>query len=158
MTAWKRVRGFPMYEVSDDGRVRSQYRTKKQLAPGLCSGRYPSVVLCADGRKVNKLVHRLVAEAFLPRARADQEVNHKNGVKTDNRVANLEWCSRSENEAHSFHVLGKKPNITSRKLEPHHVRAIRRDERMQKVIAADYGVDPSTISLIKNVNRWAALS
>lgn len=66
---------------------------------------YPVVVLCKNWHQNTKTVHRLVAKAFIPNAENKTCVNHKNGIKTDNRVENLEWCTISENAIHSIHVL-----------------------------------------------------
>jgi len=55
-------------------------------------------------------LHRLVALQFIPNPLGLTDVNHKNGIKTDNRVENLEWCTHSDNVKHSFRVLGRVNN------------------------------------------------
>lgn len=69
---------------------------------------YRAVTLCANGRHTTQLVHRLVALAFLPSVPGCDEVNHKNGIKSDNRVENLEWVTRTTNVRHARDVLGAK--------------------------------------------------
>lgn len=111
---WSKIRGFPSYEVSSLGRVRSldrktfhagwgRFRSIKGrlLKPRLHKQGYVKVVLCKDGEEFNKYIHRLVAETFLINPENKAEVNHKNGVKSDNKVTNLEWVSRNENIKHS---------------------------------------------------------
>jgi hypothetical protein len=60
----------------------------------------------------NKSLHRLIAMTFIPNPNDYKEINHKNGIKDDNRIENLEWCTRSQNIIHSFEVLNKKSNLS----------------------------------------------
>lgn len=57
------------------------------------------------------MYHRIIASVFIPNPENKKEINHINGIKSDNRIENLEWSTRSENVKHSFDVLGKKSNL-----------------------------------------------
>jgi hypothetical protein len=101
---WETVSGYPIYEVSDRGLVRNK-RTKEIKTARPDNDGYLKVTLIdsADGKKTHrKSVHRLVAEAFLGGKHDDLQVNHKNGIKNDNRVENLEWVTCSENVKHAY--------------------------------------------------------
>jgi hypothetical protein len=114
---WLPVNGFEgLYEVSSLGRVRGKarvvdyvtkhgQRVSRRLRGGLKRHRvnagYCYVRLCLNGKMGNFLVHRLVAEAFLVQGEGKDQVNHINFDGTDNRIENLEWCTRSENQKHS---------------------------------------------------------
>jgi hypothetical protein len=95
------------YQVSNLGNVRSCVKREEwyQLMPFQDTCGY----LYVDIDKHSRGVHRLVADAFLLNADGKKEVNHKNGFKHDNRVSNLEWCSRSENIKHAY-ATGLKSN------------------------------------------------
>ena len=97
---------YTRYEVSDQGRVRNAH-TGLILKPNMKHRGYLEVCLNYKGEKKYKLVHRLVALAFVPGWREELEVNHKNGVKNDNRAENLEWVTASENTRHGRDVLLK---------------------------------------------------
>lgn len=114
--SWLACREFPAhYEVSSLGRVR-----RKAASTGTRAGRirkgvtskagYVQYMLSVENRPRMRDGHRLVADAFLGPIPPSLTVNHKNGRKEDNRVDNLEIVTLGENRAHSYRVLGIKPN------------------------------------------------
>lgn len=113
MDCWS-LKGFRQthhkdYLVNKHGMVYSK-KTKRILKPSKTGPGYLSVWFVVNGRGRNTQVHRLVAMAFVEGFMPGLDVNHKNGIKTDNRAENLEWVTRSENMLHSANVLGKRPN------------------------------------------------
>ena len=99
---FKDVKGYEgYYEVSNLGRVRStSYKGTRILKHSLKS-RYKIVVFCINQIKVHKLVHRLVAEAFIPNPNNYSIVNHIDGNRKNNEVSNLEWCTPLYNTQHA---------------------------------------------------------
>lgn len=92
------------YEISNMGNVRSNMRSLKKnriLKSSWASSIYPRISLRKNGEYKLVLTHRLVALAFLPNPLNKRTVNHKNGIKTDNRAVNLEWSTDSENMQHA---------------------------------------------------------
>lgn len=90
------------YKVTEQGEIIS-FKTGKPMSPVMIHNGYLRVLIkCDDGRKKSFLVHRLVAMTYLPNPDNKKEVNHKNGIKADNRPCNLEWVSRNENMRHAF--------------------------------------------------------
>lgn len=96
---WKPVKGYEgLYEISNFGRVKSlKFGKEKILKSYKNKGGYLFVILCINGKCKAFKVHRLVAEAFLPNPEGFEQVNHKNEVKTNNCVENLEWCTPKYN-------------------------------------------------------------
>ncbi len=106
---WRPVVGFEdVYEVSDAGRVR---RGGHVLIPLRNSAGYRAVQLWRDGRPTTRLIHVLVAAAFLGPAPEGQDVNHCDGDKTHNAVANLEYVTRSENNRHAYRLGLRKVTV-----------------------------------------------
>lgn len=92
---WRDIDGYDgVYQVSDLGRVRSKkYGRWKVLRPIKNTWNYLRVALCKDGKVKKFLVHRLVAQAFIPNDdESKNQVNHIDECKQNNRVSNLEWC------------------------------------------------------------------
>lgn len=90
------VPGFPGYRATESGHVWSDI-SGRYLSPLKTSNGYLHVVLMANRQKRRIAVHRVVAMAFHGSAAKGMVVNHKNGIRNDNRPANLEWVTQSEN-------------------------------------------------------------
>lgn len=97
---WKVLEENNNYEISDEGFVRNK-TTKHVLGFNTNSIGYERVVLTYGNVPRKYFIHRLVAKYFIPNPLHLSEVNHIDGDKTNNKVSNLEWCSRADNEHHA---------------------------------------------------------
>lgn len=160
METWRSVKGYKgLYEVSSEGRIRS---TRRGGTSGVirkvkvsASG-YSIVHLSKSNKSEHKLVHRLVAEAFLPKPKVKRQVNHDDGDKGNNAVVNLHWSSPSLNRQHACRVLGKgvfEKNPAS-KLKWAQVRAIRKRGESIPAMAERYGVSAKTVKDILYGKTW----
>lgn len=171
---WKDIEGYDgWYQVSNKGRVRSWLNTarnrrdkprvlKQQNHYGV---EYVSVRLYSEGGYKHETVHRLVIDAFIGKAPGEigcgigkYQVNHKNGVKDDNRAENLEWVTQKENQEHSW-ANGREATYGAGKLTENEVLDIRNAYRLgcftQKELGEAYNVCARQINVIVNRKAWA---
>lgn len=158
---WRPVVGWEgRYSVSNLGRIKSHIKSRI-MRPKMDKG-YLMLHLSRPRRYLT--VHRIVSVAFLgPPPSARHQVNHKNGIKTDNRVVNLEWATVRENIRHSYDVLGKvtvPPRLCGErnhkaKLTADTVRAIRSLRGVPyPELAARFGVSTVNIGFIIRRATW----
>lgn len=86
------------YTIYEDGRVLGL--KGYFLKPGLSSNGYFTVCICTKEKKTSVPIHRLIAESFIPNPENKIYINHKNSIRTDNSIDNLEWCTPKENACH----------------------------------------------------------
>lgn len=112
--------GFDSYYISKDGRLLKLYKTGniKFINPRLDAYGYMRVSITDNnGKRKDRKMHRLMAQTFLPNPENKPEVNHINGDKTDYRLENLEWCTRSENTKHWHKSILNDKGSSSRKCD-----------------------------------------
>ncbi len=171
---WKKVVGFENeYEVNELGEIKTisiSFKSShpgKILKPTRTKNGYYIVRLWKNAQPYPRYVHRVVAEAFLTASPHARDVNHKDGNKANNRVENLEFVTRAENNLHAYRVLGKKAAVKTGEAHPGSkltraaVQAIRAEYPTVKSYAAlakKYSVDWTTIKSVILFRTWKGIS
>ena len=137
---WKDIEGYEgLYQVSNMGRVKSLERTvwcglnggcyraipERIIKPSKDNYGYLVVNLWEDGKMKTYKVHRLVATAFIPNPNNLPVINHKNEIKNDNKVDNLEWCSVLYNNTYNDKAKKTGKKLKGRKLSEEHIKKLR---------------------------------
>lgn len=166
---WLPIKGYERrYEVSNLGNVRSigkRFRRRGAivLMPALNGNCYLTIGLTKSGKSKTFSIARLVAEHFIGNPTNKPQVNHINGIKTDNRVENLEWCTSSENNKHA-HRTGLRDTHgeghPSAKLNNYKVFRIRLIKEIQptlklKFLAKMFSVTRASINNVHLGRTWS---
>jgi len=176
---WKVIPDYEIYEVSSLGGVRSIdrivpqrvrggtvaniHRKGKALRQKTYTGGYKSVYLYSGSKERNVSVHRLVARAFLKNTHNKRCVHHRNGIRDDNRLANLKWVTHSENNKEAY-VTGNKTmrgeSNSMSKLTNDMVKEIKLRlgfGASYKLLAKEYCVSNQCVKDIEIGRRWGWL-
>ena len=165
MEIWKDVKGFEKSnEISSLGRLRTKDRLIKHSKFGTANlkRRYKKFRLNRDGylrcnikengKSKDLTMHRIIAQAFIPNPKNYRNINHINGIKTDNRIENLEWCTSSQNIQHAV-----KTRLVKTKLTDKEAIEIHDSNLSTRKLAKKYGVSNSITWRIKNEKAYKHL-
>lgn len=168
---WRAIPDFDRYEASDLGQVRIRSDAVDQIGRRrycghlvhLCAirGGYVKVGLRRDGKIYTFLVHRIILLTFVGPANGRQ-VNHINGIKTDNRLENLEYVTAAKNYEHALTILGHRPprgrNHWARRLTDEQIFEIQRralDGETHGALAKEFGCSIASVSRYRNNTNQA---
>lgn len=110
---WKNIKGFEKYQVSNLGNVRKYNKASEYdkripeytyLKPQKTKKGYMQISLYKNSNQFRKLIHRLVAENFIPNFKNLPQINHKDEIRNNNNVNNLEWCDNWYNSHYGNHI------------------------------------------------------
>ena len=170
---WNKIPGYDgIYEVSNYGRIKrlsrviNEHVNKKRVLPEIIlkqhldSDGYLVIKLTNNLKSKNYFIHRLVAISFLPNKENKPQVNHKDGIKNNCNISNLEWCTLSENRIHAYSTglqkgaVGEKQyNSKLKEYEVLEIRKIGKNKTLEE-IASIYNVNFRTISNVLNRKTW----
>lgn len=165
---WKKVPGYPKYLVSDTGLVSATWHRGTEFGKEMILKQkidrygYPCVRLYNNGRIKDTYVHALVAKAFVSGQAPELQVNHIDGIKTNNGANNLEWVTPSENVRHAVRLgltrscvgeLNTQSRMTASQVVDIYRMVLSGEKR--HVVAAKFGISRSHVSGIAAGNKWA---
>lgn len=173
---WKDIEGWEgLYQISTLGRIKTLPRTvkagsknklrttKKRILKGHINYRGYAQTTLLDGKRKQRIaVHRLVGFAFIPQIKGKDFINHKNGIKADNRLENLEWVTAQENKDHSIANGFEKANFGENhgraKLTEKNVIHIKTSNESSAALGKKYGVSTCHIRNIRNCKAWTHIN
>lgn len=146
----KPIKNFPGYYITKDGTVYSELSGKLKPMKSWLDGKklYLMVGLSKNGKVYKKLVHRLVAEAYIPNPKKLPEVNHKDKNTQNPKSSNLEWCTRKENLQDSYSTMSPVRNFVNCELlyEDIVMERCQSIEEASRIAAEKYGCSYSMIN------------
>lgn len=169
MEEWRDIKGFEgLYQISCKGKVKSlkriidrgdkgkYIRKERLLSLSFDKDGYIKVCIQKNGKRIYTNTHIIVAKTFIPNPNNLPEVNHKDGIKSNNCKNNLEWCNKSYNRQHAYDT-GLQKSVSGvkhyrSKLSKKDIIKIRKSKLKGVELAKQFGVSPQTISRVK-LNR-----
>lgn len=166
---WKDIPDYEgLYMVSSLGRIKSlirKYITREWLlTPSPDSSGYPQIVLVKNRINKSRKLHTIVANVFCGQKPLGMEINHIDGVKTNNCCTNLEYCSRTDNLKHSFRL-----GLSNQKADKHHSRKLNSVQVKEivekfkphiytrKMLANEYNISEASIKKILSKTNWQSI-
>ena len=148
------IEGYSGYKINIFGEVYSfkRYPEGRLLTKHLDKDGYYYVSMMKDGKNKKEKLHRLVAKAFIKNENNLPQVNHKNGVKKDFSISNLEWVSNMSNQRHAWDSDLKTIKLTTQDVKCIKIRILNGESNTE--IAKDYNIDTSSVSNIRTGRTW----
>ena len=158
MEEWRDIEGFEVhYQVSNLGNVRNikqrHRKSTKVYKQQMLKTGYMVVNLWQDGAYNFRRVHRLVAQAFIPNPEGKPFINHIDGNKTNNRVENLEWVIKEENERHARKTGLHDEDMKKRRISIIAINATGQTERFESMAEASKALGINQGNISKAIKR-----
>lgn len=155
------IKGFEDYLITEDGKIYS-IRRKLYLKPQNTAYGYLHNTLTKNCIKTTKVIHRLVAEAFIPNPKGLPQINHIDGNKKNNNVSNLEWCTAKHNIIHAYRtglskaICGEEHYSAKLNwLKVNKIRLLYKTKKLKQTeLAKKFQVDQGLISKIIHNKYW----